>query len=424
MVSCRRCGLALLLVLAICFLGCPRPPQEKTAAGTSQPAVTNNAVAKPAAPKSAGQRQSIPAALEGKFNVAFVYIGPVGDGGWTYAHDMGRRQLEEQDPQVHTAYLESVPEGADAVQVIRGLARKGFQLIVTTSFGYMDATEQVAKEFPKTNFLHVSGFKSNGSNFGNLFGAMESMKYLAGMIAGARAKADGRLRVGYIAPFPIAEVVRLGNALAMGVRETCPECTMSIRWIYTWFDPTKEKEAAESLLSEGVAVVVTGADSTGPLVAAAEHNRWSIGYDSKNACAASPERCLTTPYWRWGKIYAQLVAQMRSGTWRGSNTYLDVDSGIVGLAGFMEGQQVSPGVPAEVVPKVKQLLRRMQTGEFTRFDLFRGPLKDNHGQVVVESGKQMSQEDLEGIVNIPGRTDCTLCMNWLVEGIKGELPKK
>ena len=368
--------------------------------------------------------KAIPALVAGKFNVAFVYIGPVGDGGWTYAHDQGRQQLEKLLPDVHTAYVESVAEGADAAQAIRGLARKGFQLIVTTSFGYMDATEQVAAEFPAIRFVHVSGFKSNGSNFGNLFGAMESMKYLAGMIAGARAKADSRPKVGYIAPFPIAEVIRLGNALALGVRASCPECTLSVRWIHTWFDPVKEKEAAESLLADGADVVVTGADSTGPLVAAAERGRWGIGYDSANACGASPERCLTTPYWNWGPVYADLVKQIQAGTWRGSNDYRDVDSGIVGLAGFMAGEKPAPGVPADVVPKVQAALEQMRGGKLTRFDLFKGPLRNNQGGAVLGAGQLLAQEDLEGIRGIAGRRDCTICMGWLVEGVSGELPRQ
>ena len=404
-----------LAVALLGSLGCPKPKTDTPAAPGAAPA------AAPAAP-AAGS--AIPAPEEGKFNVAFVYVGPVGDGGWSYAHDQGRKEHERLVPEVHTAYLESVSEGADAAQVIRGLARKGFDLIVTTSFGYMDATEQVATEFPKINFLHVSGFKSNGANFGNLFGAMESMKYLAGMIAGARAKADGRPKVGYIAPFPIPEVIRLGNALTMGVRRTCPECTVAIRWIHTWFDPAKEKEAAESLLAAGVDVVVTGADSTGPLVAAAERERWAIGYDSDNACAASPERCLTTPYWSWGPIYADLVKRMRAGEWVGVNDYRDVSSGIVGLSGFMTGQTPAAGVPAEVVPKVREVLQRMQQGKLTYSDLFKGPIKDNKGNLVVADNQVLTQEDLEGIKDIPGRPSCMVCMSWLVEGMVGELPAR
>ena len=372
-----------------------------------------------------GSRQAnVPGVEAGKLNVAFVYVGPIGDGGWSFAHDEARRRLEADDPGVHTAYVESVPEGAAARQVIAGLARKGFDLVVATSFGFMDACEEVAREFPAVKFLHVSGFRSNGSNFGNLMGAIESMKYLAGMVAGARAKDDGRLRVGYVAPFPIAEVVRLGNAVAIGVRETCPDCVVEFRWINSWFDPPREKEAAESLLQAGADVVVTGADTPGPVAAAGQAGRWGVGYDSRNACRADPEHCLTAPYWNWAPAYAAVVKAIRDGTWKGGNLYLDADSGVVGLYGFMEGETVPAGVPAWVVPKVRERLDQMRRGAFTRFDVFRGPLRDNRGREVAATGRTLSQEDLEGIRGVPGRPDCTLCMDWLVEGVQGQLPGK
>jgi basic membrane protein A len=156
----------------------------------------------------------IPTAIEGCYNVGFVYVGPHDDGGWSQAHDVGRQYVQENVENVHTAYVENVPEGADAEQVIRSLARKGFNVIFTTSFGFMDASEIVASEFPDVDIIHISGFKSNGDNFGNLMGAMENMKYLAGMLAGSRAKMDGNPRLGYIATFPIPEELRWVTPLA------------------------------------------------------------------------------------------------------------------------------------------------------------------------------------------------------------------
>ncbi len=200
---------------------------------------------------------------------------------------------------VHTAYLENVPEGADAERVIRSLARNGFNAIFTTSFGFMDATATVADEFPDTYFVHISGYKKNDTNFANLYGAIETMKYPAGMIAGARAKADGATRIGYIAPFPIPEVIRLVNSAALGMRKTCPECQMDIRWIFSWFDPSQERQAAESLLAAGADVVITGADTTGPVQVAGEKGKYGIGYDSNNACDVDPQHCLTVPYRNW-----------------------------------------------------------------------------------------------------------------------------
>ncbi|MBN2054674.1 BMP family ABC transporter substrate-binding protein [bacterium] len=367
---------------------------------------------------------TIPEVEKGRFNVAFVYVGPIGDGGWSYSHDQGRRYLEKMLPSVHTAYVESVAEGAEAEQVIRSLARKRFDLIVATSFGFMDACEVVAGEFPNVKFLHISGFKKNDRNFGNLMGAMECMKYLAGMVAGARAKADGVHKIGYIAPFPIAEVIRLGNAIALGMKRTCPECVMEIRWINTWFDPVKEREAAESLIKNNVDVVITGADTQGPVIAAGEAGKWGIGYDSENACSGDPRHCLTVPYWNWGVEYVRQVKAMMDGTWKPDNYYPDADSGIVGLFGFMEGQEPATGVPPEVVEEIRAVLNQMQDGAFTRFDVFKGPLRDNRGVVRVPAGTSLTQEDMEGLKNIPGRQDCSICMDWLVEGIIGEVPGK
>jgi basic membrane protein A len=371
----------------------------------------------------------IPEVEDGKFNVAFVFVGPIGDGGWTYAHNEGRLYLEnELGDAIHTAYLESVPEGADAERVIRNLARAGFNAIFTTSFGYMDSTAVVAEEFPDTYFVHVSGYKKNDTNFANLFGGMESLKYLVGMIAGARAAADGKTTVGYIAPFPIPEVIRHINAAALGMRQTCPECVLDIRWIFTWFDPTIERQAAESLIESGAGVVITGADTTGPVQAADEAGVYGIGYDSRNACDVAPDTCLTVPYWEWGPFYTLMVQEMIDGTFVPSDLYFDVDSGALGLLGFMEGQTPSAAIPEEVIPQVQELLAQMVAGEFTRFDVFTGPINNNKGEEVIPAGTSLTQSDLEGIdatiAEQTGREACTICMNWLAEGVspEAELP--
>ena len=166
-----------------------------------------------------------------------VLIGPHDDGGWSQAHYEGLQYVCENMPDAHVAYIELVPEGADSEQVFRSLARKGFNFIIGTSFGYMDPMATVAEEFPDITYLHLTGYKSNGKNFGNFFGAMEDFKYLAGMLAGSRAKKDGNPKIGYMATFPIPEELRLGNAIMRGVKVTCPECTMDVRFINTWHDP-------------------------------------------------------------------------------------------------------------------------------------------------------------------------------------------
>ena len=220
----------ILMVLALILSAC-QPAAAPTTA-PAQPAATTA----PAAPSF-----QIPEIAQGKFNVAMVLIGPHDDGGWSQAHYEGLKYLEQNVPNSHVAYVELVPEGTESEQVIRSLARKGFNLIFTTSFGYMDPTATVAEEFPDLTFIHISGYKSNNKNFGNLFGAMEDMKYLAGMIAGARAKQDGNPKVGYMATFPIPEELRLGNAFALGMQKTCAECKLDVRWINTWHDPVVRK---------------------------------------------------------------------------------------------------------------------------------------------------------------------------------------
>jgi len=426
-----------ILVIASVFLNACAPaapgagtsaPAAATTEATAAPATDSSATAAPAADASSIQ---IPEVEQGKFNVAFVYVGPIGDGGWTYAHNEGRLYLENaMSDTVHTAYLESVPEGADAERVIRNLARAGFNAIFTTSFGYMDSTATVAEEFPDTYFVHISGYKKNDTNFANLFGSMESMKYLVGMIAGARAAADGKKKIGYIAPFPIPEVVRLGNAISLGMRKTCPDCVLDIRWIFTWFDPTTERQAAESLIQSGADVVITGADTTGPVQAADEAGVYGIGYDSRNACDTAPKTCLTVPYWNWGPVYVNTVKAMMDKSFRPSDIYLDVDSGLLGLAGFMEGQTPNPAIPADAVTQVKDVLAKMEAGQFSRFDVFSGPINDNKGKEVVPAGSKLTQSDLEGIdatvAADTGRPACTYCMSWLAEGVApdAELPKQ
>lgn len=366
---------------------------------------------------------SIPTVMEDMTNVAFVYVGPIGDGGWTYAHNQGRLFLEENGENIHTAYIESVPEGADSTRVIRQLAREGFDVIFTTSFGYMDPTAEIAEEFPDQAFVHISGQKKNDSNFGNVFGAMEEMKYLSGMIAGARAKEDGSNRIGLIAPFPIAEVIRLSNAVVLGMNETCPECEADIRWTFSWFDPTGEREAAQSMIDSGASVIVTGADTPGPVQVAGDAGMTGIAYDSDNACEGLEDACLTVPYWSWGPVYLDIIESVVAGDWVPEDYYGSTADGMIALVGFGEGETPYPSVPADVIPLVQEKLAMFESGEMSRFDLFTGPINDNQGNEVIPEGMTLTQSDLEGLsggymgaFGIEGRDECTICMGYLVEG--------
>jgi basic membrane protein A len=417
--------IGLLCLLLALLLACAPVPPASPATGDDQADTTAADSAGEAADtasdssESAGQYQ-IPAIEDGKLNVAFVYVGPHDDGGWTQAHDVGRVYVEENVENVHTAYVELVAEGADAEQVIRSLARKGFDAIFTTSFGFMDGSEIVANEFPDVSIIHISGFKSNGENFGNLFGAMEDMKYLAGMLACSRAVLDGNPKLGYIATFPIPEELRLGNAFALGAQQISDECTVDVRWIFTWHDPIIEKEAAASLFDGGVQVVMTGADTPAPAEAAPE-GKWGITYDYINNC--NIDSCLTSMYWNWGPVYARIVEEIAAGTWVGGSEYFDADSGALGLYGFMDGETLQPGVvelPETDLNKIRETLDMMLAGEFTRFDVFSGPITDNQGNVVLAEGESLEQLDLDGFSQFG--SPCKTCMYWWNENITAELP--
>jgi len=415
---------SILLIAAFVLSACGGAEEP---AAVEEPAAEEEAMAEEemvncqaeAAAETEGTYQ-IPATIEGCYNVAFVYVGPHDDGGWTQAHDVGRLYVEENLEGVHTAYVELVAEGADSEQVTRSLARKGFDVIFTTSFGYMDASEIVAEEFPNVDIIHLTGFKANGTNFGNLMGAMEDIKYLAGMLAGSRAMVDGNPKLGYIATFPIPEELRLGNAFALGAQQTCPECTVDVRWIFTWHDPILEKEAASSLFDSGVQVVMTGADTPAP-AEVAPAGKWGITYDYSGNCTV--DACLTSMYWNWGPEYARIVEASRAGTWTGGWEYFDADAGAMGLYGFMEGETLQPGVaelPEADLAMIKDTLAAMLAGEFTRFDVFKGPITDNQGNVVLEAGVSLEQIDLDGFAQFG--SPCQTCMYWWNENITAELP--
>ncbi|MFC2026088.1 BMP family ABC transporter substrate-binding protein [Chloroflexota bacterium] len=393
--------LTLLIAISLILAACQQAAEEEETVGGFQ----------------------IPAAEEGKFNVAMVLIGPHDDGGWSQAHYEGLEAVADSIDNVHVAYIENVPEGADSEQIFRSLSRKGFDLIFGTSFGYMDPMETVASEFPDTYYIHISGFKSNMENFGNLFGAMENMKFLGGMLAGARAKMDGNPKVGYMATFPIPEEIRLGNAIALGMKETCPECELDVRWINTWHDPIIEKEAAASLFDAGAQVVFTGADTPAVADVAQEKGKWGVTYDWYGSCKV--DACLTAPYWVWGPVYGKITQEIIDGTYTAGWDYFDADTGGLGLFGFMEGEELTSGVadlPPEVVQQVKDILAQMLAGEFDRFDVFSGEIIDNKGVVIVPDGEKMEQADLDQFPPGAPGLECKYCMYWWNDGITAELP--
>ncbi|HUW97121.1 MAG TPA: BMP family ABC transporter substrate-binding protein [Anaerolineae bacterium] len=321
---------------------------------------------------------------------AFVYVGPVGDHGWTFAHDEGRLYLEANVENVETTYLESVTD-VDAEARIRDLAEEGYDVIFTTSASFRDATAAVAPEYPDVIFENCSGFLTS-ENMGSYFGRMYQAKYLAGIVAGLTTESN---KIGYVAPIQIPEIIRLINGVTLGARSVNPDVQMEVVWVGNWFDPPAETAAVESMVDAGVDVIFTGTDTTVPVVTADESGVWSVGYDSCESCDIAPDKCLTTPCWNWGPIYVDIVEAVRDGTWTPDTIYRPMSEGTVVLTDL--GPAAAEGAEAAV-----------EAG-WPGDDVFCGPIYDNLGQLQVAEGECMTDMEL-------------ICFDWYVEGVNSEVP--
>lgn len=334
--------------------------------------------------------------IEGPLKVAFVYVGPIGDAGWTYSHDLGRKQLEEKfGDKVQTTYVESVPEGPESARVFSDLARRGYQLIFGTSFGYMDQMVEVAKKYPDTIFMNATGFKS-GPNLGTYMIMADQARYLGGMAAGYASK-NGK--IGFVAAYPIPEVLRHINAYTLGVRAVHPGATVRVVWTSTWFDPNVERQAAESLVATGVDVLGQYQDSpaTGQ-VAAKAGIKWT-GFNADMSRFA-PDAWLTGTVWKWGTIYIKVAQEVMDGTWTPEPIYGTMAENTMGIAPFGES------VPQKVRDEIKTKEKEIESGAFNPFT---GPIKDQNGNVVVPAGKTATLKEL-------------LETNYFVEGVLGKIP--
>jgi basic membrane protein A len=326
--------------------------------------------------------------------VAFVYIGPPGDGGYTYQHDQGRLYME-QKLGLKADTVENVPEGADAERVITDLAQS-HDLVITTSFGYMDPTLDVAKKFPKVKFLHCSGYKT-ADNMGTYFGKNFEATYLAGIAAGKVTKKN---LLGFVGAFPIPEVIYNINAFTLGAQSVNPKVKVSVVWTNTWFDPTTERQAAISLLDKGADVLLAYQDSPATLQAAAERGALAGGNDS-DMTKYAPKSYLTNAVWNWGPYYVRAVQAVKDGTWKSEQYLGSMADGTVTLAPLGES------VPAAVKALVAAAQDKIVKGQFT---VFTGPLKDQSGAVKVAAGTAMTDAEV-------------LSMNWFVAGIDGKIPQ-
>src|SRR5688500_4096706 len=292
--------------------------------------------------------------------VGFVYVGPVGDLGWTYAHDQGRLALEEAIPNVETAYQENVPENpADAERVIRQFAQDGYDVIFTPSFGYMDPTINVAQDFPDTTFIHISGFKT-AANVGTGFGKIEEPRFVSGQLAGAMTESN---QIGYVAAFPIPEAIRGINAFTLGVREVHPEATVRVVWTNTWFNPQTERQAAEALLDGGADVIAQHQDTAGPQQAAQDRGVFSVGYNADMSPQA-PDAVLTSVIWDWSVFYEQVVQDVIDGTWEPGQYWGGWEDGVVGLA------PLASFIPDDIKTQIEGEEASFANGDQTIFTIF------------------------------------------------------
>jgi basic membrane protein A len=340
----------------------------------------------------------LPALAQDKTKVGFVYVGPVGDGGWTYEHDKGRQAVEaEFGDAVETVFVESVPEGPDAVRVMQQMALDGADLIFTTSFGYMDQTLEVASKFPDVKFEHATGFKT-ADNVGIYSARFYEGRAVQGHIAGNLTKSN---IVGYIGSFPIPEVVRGINAAYLAAKAVNPDVQFKIIWAYTWFDPAKEAEAANVLIEQGADVVLQHTDSTAPQAAAqAAGNVYTFGQASDMAEYAPMPR-VSSIIDNWGPYYIARTKAVMDGTWTSDSTWDGIGAGMVGIG------EITNAVPADVKASAEALRDAIAAGEVHPFT---GPVNKQDGSVWLADGETADDGTLLG-------------MNFYVEGIEGDIPQ-
>ena len=328
--------------------------------------------------------------------VGFVYVGPIGDHGWTFQHEQGRQMLQKTlGDKVQTTFVENVAEGADAERVIRNMAKGGYGLIFTTSFGYMNPTLKVAKQFPNVTFEHATGYKQ-AKNLGTFLSRSYEGRYVGGFIAAKMTKSK---KIGYIASFPIPEVIRDINAIQLALDKYNPGAEIKVVWVNSWFDPGKEADAANALIDQGVDVVFQHTDSPAPIQAAERRGVYSVGYASDMA-HFGPKAVLTSIVNDWGPHYVKSTQAVIAGNWAPQDFW-------GGLAEETISLPISDLVPADVKAEAEQIITSIRSGQFHPFT---GPIKDQTGTVRIAEGVSASNGDLAS-------------MNYYVQGIDANLPK-
>jgi simple sugar transport system substrate-binding protein len=326
---------------------------------------------------------------------AFVYVTPVFDAGWTHQHDEGRKAVEKSlGNAVKTTVVDNVAEGADAERVVRDLAQQGHDIIFTTSFGYMEPTLKVAKEFPHVKFESITGYKTD-ANVAVANARYYEGRYLAGVAAGRMTKSNV---AGYVAGFPIPEVLQGLNAFALGMRSVNPKAQVKVVWLNAWFDPAKERDAAMTLFNQSVDVITFHTATNAVMVAAQERGKMAIAYHSDMRKVAPNAQLMSVTH-EWGNYYTQRVQDVQKGQWRTGSTSGGLKEGMIRVGDF------GPQLPAKVREEIQRVQKEIVQG---KRQPFQGPIADNEGKALVGLGQQLS---LDQILN----------MNYLVAGVVGKL---
>ncbi|WP_456390590.1 BMP family ABC transporter substrate-binding protein [Profundibacter sp.] len=328
--------------------------------------------------------------------VGFVYVGPIGDFGWSYEHNEGRLAVEEAfGDKVETTYVESVPEGADAERVLTQMALSGHDIIFTTSFGYMDPTLAVAAKFPDVKFEHATGYKRD-KNVSTYSARFYQGRAVIGTIAGRMTKTN---KIGYIASFPIPEVIRGINSAYIHAKKVNPDVEFKIVWVYTWFDPAKEADAATAMIEQGVDIIMQHTDSPAAMTIAEEKGILAFGQAS-DMKQFGPNARLSSIIDNWGPYYVARVGAVIDGTWESTATWDGIKEGMVEIGEF------SDKVPADVAAEAQALADAIAAGTYNPFT---GPLNKQDGSVWLADGEVADDGTLAGL-------------GFYVEGIKGDVP--
>jgi len=374
---------AISVAASAALMGCGK--KEEAAAPAAAPAAPAPTAAAPA-----------PAPAAGPLNIAFAYVGPVGDGGWSFAHDQARKALEkEYGDKIKTTFVESVPEGADAERVLRDLVGQGNKLVFGTTFGYMEPMLKVAGDNPDVKFEHATGFKT-APNMRTYDARTYQGAYMAGIIAGAMTKSN---TLGIVGSVPIPEVIRNIDSFTLGAQSVNPNITTKVVWVNEWFSPPKETEAATALINGGADVLFQNTDSPAVLKTAQEKGKRAFGWDS-DMTAYGPKAHLGSSIINWAPYYIKATKDAMDGTWTTGQSWWGVKEGAIDLVSIAED------VPAETKAKVEEVKKGLKDGSF---HIWKGPIVGQDGKEIVAAGAVADDKFLSGI-------------NFYVKGVEGQVP--